>query len=226
MSNNLAVSVIKPTRVGANSATLIDNIFVDNSVNLKNSGVILSNISDNFSLFNIVEVKSDSSENSDYVEIQKRQMNEHNINCLNESICGYDWETIKQVTSAEDAYNIFSNKLTDLLEINCPYRKFKIKKLYLNKPYITSDIKTMIKEKHKLQKLYTRKKITYGDRYRKMRNNLNSVIRKAKADYFRTKIRNNTHNSRETWRVINSLLGKQGHVPLPKYFCRWRSHCI
>ena len=76
----------------------------------------------------------------------------------------------------------------------------------------------MIKEKHKLQKLYNRKPITYGDRCRKMRNSLNSVIRKAKADYFRTKIRNNTHNSRETWRVINSLLGKQGHVPLPKFF--------
>ena len=89
--------MIKPTRVSATSATLIDNIFVDNSVDLKNSGIILSNISDNFSLFNIIEVESDSSEENDYVEIQRRQMNEHNINCLNESICGYDWETIKQV---------------------------------------------------------------------------------------------------------------------------------
>ena len=103
---------------------------------------------------------------------------------MNESICDYDWETIKQVISAEDAYNMFSDKLTDLLNINCLYRKFKIKKLDVNKPYITSDIKTMIKEKHKLQKLYNRKPITYGDRYRKMRNILNSVIRKAKADYF------------------------------------------
>ena len=128
-------------------------------------------------------------------------MNEHNINCLNESICGYDWGTIKQVTSAEDSY-MFSDKLNNLLNINCPYRKLKIKKLDVNKPYITSDIKTIIKEKHKLQKLYNRKPITYGDRYRKMRNSLNSVIRKAKADYFRTKMRNNTHNSRETWRVI------------------------
>ena len=69
-----------------------------------------------------------------------------------------------------------------------------------------------------MQKLYNRKPITYGDRYRKMRNSLNSVIRKAKADYFRIKIRNNKHNSRETWKVINSLMGKEGHVPLPKYF--------
>ena len=38
----------------------------------------------------------------------------------------------------------------------------------------------MIKEKHKLQKLYNRKPIAYGDRYRKMRNSLNSVIQKAK----------------------------------------------
>ena len=77
-----------------------------------------------------------------------------------------------------------------------------------------------VKEKHKLQKLYNRKPITYGDRYRKMRNSLNSVIRKAKADYFRTKIRNNTNNSRETWRVINSLLGKAGTCAVAEVFCR------
>ena len=51
-----------------------------------------------------------------------------------------------------------------------------------------------------------------------MLNSLNSVIRNAKADYFRIKIRNNTHNSRETWWVIKTLLGKQKHVTLPRYF--------
>ena len=45
-------------------------------------------------------------------------MNEHNINCLNESVCGYDCETIKQETSVEDTYNMFNDKLTDLLIIN------------------------------------------------------------------------------------------------------------
>ena len=56
---------------------------------------------------------------------------------------------------------MFSDKLANLLNINCPYRKFKMKKLDVNKPYIMTDIKTMIKEKHKLQKLYNRKPIIY-----------------------------------------------------------------
>ena len=123
---------MKPTRVGTISVNSIDNIFVDNSVTLKNSGLVLSNTSDHFSLFNIIGIESDSSEDSDFVEIQRRQMNEHNINCLNEVICGYDWKTIKQVTTAEDAYNMFSDKLIDLLNINCPYRKFKLRKSWMS----------------------------------------------------------------------------------------------
>ena len=79
---------------------------------------------------------------------------------------------------------MFSDKLANLLNINCPCRKFKMKKLDVNKPYIMTDIKTMIKEKHKLQKLYNRKPIIYGDRYKEMHNNLNSAIRKTKAEYF------------------------------------------
>ena len=37
----------------------------------------------------------------------------------------------------------------------------KVKKLDLDKPYIVSDIKAVLREKHRLQKLFTRKPITY-----------------------------------------------------------------
>ena len=41
----------KPTRVDGNSATLIDNILVNNTTNLLSTGNIISDISDHFSQF-------------------------------------------------------------------------------------------------------------------------------------------------------------------------------
>ena len=49
--NNLVPTILRPTRVGKSSATLIDNIFTD-CRNLKLSGTFLTNITDNYAAFN------------------------------------------------------------------------------------------------------------------------------------------------------------------------------
>ena len=47
--NNLVSTILRPTRVGKSSATLIDNIFTD-CCNLKLSGIILTNIRDHYAV--------------------------------------------------------------------------------------------------------------------------------------------------------------------------------
>ena len=83
---------------------------------------------------------------------------------------------IKLLTSVEYACNMFSDKLTEFLDINCQYKTIKIKKLDLCKPYIINDIKKLIKEKHKLEKLfYSETDNTEKDIAKRLRNNLNST---------------------------------------------------
>ena len=47
--------IVRPTRITANSATLIDNIFTNNLENLNDSlnGVLITDISDHFPIFHI-----------------------------------------------------------------------------------------------------------------------------------------------------------------------------
>ena len=54
-SYNLLPTIDRPTRVHNNSATLIDNIFINNLENIVISGNIVSDISDHFSQFCIVD---------------------------------------------------------------------------------------------------------------------------------------------------------------------------
>ena len=63
----------------------------------------------------------------------------------------------------------------------------------------------MIREKHKLQKLYNRKPITYGSKFRAIRNKLNSMLRNAK-NYYKNKL--SSSNLKETWGIVGNLLGR------------------
>ena len=58
-SCSLIPTVDKPTRVYRNSATLIDNIFVNNPDEILLSGNIISDISDHFSQFCIIKAARD-----------------------------------------------------------------------------------------------------------------------------------------------------------------------
>ena len=115
------------------------------------------NISDHFAIFNIYEVEAGIVQKDNYVEVTKRIMNEQNVNSLYSDIRLFDWNVVKCVASAEEAYNMFSDKIIEFLDANCPSKKIRVKKLNISKPYITSDIKRLIKEKHKLQRLYNKK---------------------------------------------------------------------
>ena len=68
--------------------------------------------------------------------------------------------------------------------VRCPLRTYKIKMFDRDKPYITTDIKALIKEKHKLQKKCNKFPITYDTEYRNLRNRLSIVIRSEKSAYF------------------------------------------
>ena len=96
-------------------------------------------------------------------------------------------------------------------------KSVKIKKLDIYKPYINNNIKLLIKEKHRLQRLFNKKPLTYGNQYRAARNHLNAVIRTAKSKYFQSKI-NNTTNCGESWKVVNKLLGRNSRRELPDEF--------
>ena len=96
-------------------------------------------------------------------------------------------------------------------------KSVKIKKLDIYKPYINNNIKLLIKEKHRLQRLFNKKPLTYGNQYRAARNHLNAVIRTAKSKYFQSKI-NNTTNCGESWKVVNNLLGRNSRRELPDEF--------
>ena len=68
---------------------------------------------------------------------------------------------------------------------------------------------TLIKEKNKTAKHHSKHPITYGETYKRLRNNVTNEIRNAKRIYFKDKFEQSTGNPKKTWKVINEVLKRK-----------------
>ena len=218
LGNNLYPLILRPTRVQGQSATLIDNIFCNNLNLLSGSGIYTTDISDHFAIYCSFLPQNNEASDGNFVEVRRRELKPANINLLKESISDFEWHEIKSLDSANEIYNKFSDTVNEIYDRCCPLRTYKIKMLDRDKPYITSDIKALIKEKHRLQKKFNKFPITYGTEYRNLRNKLSILIRSAKSAYFKNKINNNDTSGKETWKTVNSLLGRNKKDIIPNKF--------
>ena len=169
----------------------------------------MSNVSDHFATFSVVSCNSSNTSSNTCKTVKYRIDCEANRNSLSNEILSQDWKFIERYNCADSAYDAFSDKIISLYNKNFPIKTKKIKQIDLSKPYVTNEIKLLIKRKHQLQKLYNRWPITYSKDFKAMRNKLNSTLRKAKANYFKNKLLNEKHSPRNTWRILNSLLGRE-----------------
>ena len=105
-------------------------------------------------------------------------------------------------------YNSFVHLVSSQFNSCFPLIARKRKRVDVLKPYITPEIKALIHEKHRLQRLYAKWPITYEREFKFIRNNVNKKIREAKSQYYKRFIRANANNGRGAWNVLNKLMGR------------------
>ena len=217
---NLLPTILRPTRVACTSFTLIDNIWISSYSDFLRSGIVMTNISDHYAVYSVVGGMK-SSVAAGFTEITKRILNPDNLLQVKAAIERHNFDEVFTRGNVDESYDLFSSDLLSIYDSFCPVKTVKFKNLDVKKPYITSEIKQLLKEKHRLQKKYNKYPITYGREYRLLRNSLNSRIRTAKKIYFRSEFRD-TRDTKAAWKVINGLLGREQKLRLPD-FLRQRS---
>ena len=88
----LIPTVDEPTRVYRTSATLIDNIFINNPDKLLASGNIISDISDHFSQLCITTSTKDKFRQVKNVKL--RDYSRFSVDCFNDELSEIDWGQI------------------------------------------------------------------------------------------------------------------------------------
>ena len=139
----------KPTRVTANTATIIDNIYTNNISNMNESiqGILITDISDHYPIFHVNSNRSDSNNSEMY--IMKRKYTTTNKLSFQNSLENIDWQTVFDNSTTNGSFDHFHGILKKLHDTHFPKVKVKIK-YKNNKPWLDDDMKESIKIKNKL----------------------------------------------------------------------------
>ena len=199
----LLPTIDKPTRVRNNSASLIDNIFVNNPDQVLISGNIITDVSDHFSQFCILKSNRVKPVKKKTI---KRDFCQFSSEEFNNDLSAIDWDdTIaSKANNIDERFSSFYRKLNTVVNNHAPVKilsKRKIKQLA--KPWITKGIRTSIKIKNKLYVNGVHSKYKYYS------NKITNLIRSSKKRYYYDFFDKNTNNMKKTWKVINELLNNQ-----------------
>ena len=132
------------------------------------------------------------------------------INKFKQRLSDVKWQDVLNNNDANDDYNKFVETFEIIYDECIPLKKCKVnkKKVPLS-PWITKGLLKSINKKNKLYKVYLRSP-TNGNlqKFKAYRNKLNMLIRKSKRNYFFMKFEKSKNNMKETWREINTIIGK------------------
>ena len=196
----------RPTRITSHSATLIDNIFCNEIVNVTHqNGILIADITDHYPVFNI-NIRRNITMREKY--IKRRLINNDTLALFHNKLENHNWQTMLETQDPQVAFTSFYHFFTQFYDQTFPIKKTKIG--YSNKKlWLTPSLKKSIKMKNKLY--YFQKRFPTEDnmkRYKKYKALLKRLLSKSERDYYNNIIVNNKSNTKKIWRVIKEVINK------------------
>ena len=201
IGNGLIPSIMIPTRVTKNTATLIDNIFVSQDINNIMSTVLECDISDHYPCILNTEVSDLSID--DYYET--RSINEKKQNDLIKFLNCVNWSKMYAL-SFQDKCDFLVKRIEIGVETYMPVKqKINTEKLTLPM-WMDNELLVEIRERDKL----FRKRKTKWDAYKKKRNEVQRLMRRKKKQFVEERLAKFKNNSSVIWSMLNGVIQKRG----------------
>ena len=182
LSHSFRPLITKPTRVTAHSCTCIDNIFSNVITSSIQSGILYSDVSDHFPIFQITNFKQNYRTVNKNHECFKRRVD---MPSVIEELKKTDFGSILSNLSVNDAYNNLIEILQDSCKKHTVTERITKKKWCSKKPWITAGILRSINRKQRLYRKYLCSKSRKNRlRYNKYRNKLSSIIHRSRKMYY------------------------------------------
>lgn len=201
-----------PTRTTTTSASLIDCLITNNSESCTNQINRPLDISDH----NLIQcdIVFSSLKSAPMVRLCR------NVSGIDDSLLRRDLaclplHNIYHINDINQKVNFLSSHLSILLNLHAPARPLKFAKPFT--PWITSNVKLMMKLRDQALGKFRRTKLApHFDYYKSLRNLVTSAIRREKKVYFNSTFKNMDVQS--SWRLLNRLnIGKKSRPVIPAH---------
>ena len=202
--------VTRPTRINENSATLIDHILTNSSVQVHDTFIVCSKLSDHFPIIHQLDF---SKQKQSKIKIESRNFATENISKFKIALRDYNWSHVIEQECAQEAMNNFMATFETLYNAYFPLKATTINRSNNPlEPWMSRGILTSRKHKNELSKICLKIPSTLNIvKFKKYRNLYNVVIRNAKKLYYEKQLFENQKNLRKTWQILFSTIHKNGN---------------
>lgn len=206
----------KPTRITANSSTLIDNIFHNSYSNDQLAGLLYSDVSDHLPIF--VLSKANTLPQDEPKTFMYRRINDQTIDCFKNKLLNYNWQELYGKADVESAYNHFIEVIQHLYDLSFPIT-IRVSKSKQQKPWISAGIKKSICTKNKLYKKYHRMPTLFNEiKYKSYKRCLNRLVKAARKHYYNAALEQHKNDLKRTWQVLKEIIGVPDRTDISKSF--------
>ena len=197
----------KPSRITEDSATLIDNFFVNTHDCIVKSGLLINDISDHLPIFIKLEGM-----HMEYTHVARckytRMIGAKNV----DAFCGYlskqNWDVLYNCNDVNVSYDYFVKIFCELYNKSCPLSK-TTRKSGNTKPWLTRSLLNACNKKNRLYKEFVKtKNVSVLKKYKLYKNKLTSVIRFSERLHYNKLLEAHKSNIKATWQVLNSVIKK------------------
>ena len=207
---NLIPTITRPTRITRNSATLIDNIIVSQSLcGSYLSSVMIDDISDHMPTACVIKALKRAKK--DPVAITSSDTRPRNMTALKNHLQSYEWKTILAEQDVNCCMSSFHNMLTSEMELCIPMVTRTINpKRIRREPWLTASLSKCIEKNKKnyCRALRNNNNPNIRTHYLAYNKILRKSLKLAKQEFHREKCREFQHNTKKLWRLINKISGR------------------
>ena len=208
--------ILQPTRVQttsiSTSATLIDNIYVNDCENISTGGNITTSISDHFPQFSIISNFLQADRSSTKSVRFGRSFKNFNKDEFEKELKNVDWNAEFYEKNADYCTTILIKKVEYLLDEMAPLKRLTKREIGLKqRPWITPDILRKMKERDKFYNKYAKErdknaKDIIFQVFKKKRNEVIRLIRNSKNEYYAHFFDQNKSDMKKTWEGIRDVV--------------------
>ena len=191
-----------PTRVMANSSTLIDLVVTNMPRRVVSNTTIDLGLSDHSLVYTRLNMKVQRPKpkiitTRDYSRLQSEE--------FKQDLEAAPWSVISCFDDPDDVYFAWREIFMDVCNKHAPVKSVKLRAKSL--PWITGRLRHKMNERYKLLRLAKRTKDSnLQRRYRQARNEVTTELRRAKAEYFAT-MSNEVTDCRKYWKLVKTAAG-------------------
>ena len=193
----------QPTRVTNHSSTTIDHIYISKHIKPTLSGVLPVTLSDHYIIFSVIPLNKPP--RAPETSRRRNYKNFIHNNFLRNIVHSDVFNRFFLIEDVSQAWEVFKTEFLLICDNHAPIRKFRVKTV--SNPWFSTCIQNLIYKRDNAHKqTVEQNNPALWHKYRKLRNEVTSNIRKAKSTFYSDQINTASNNSTLMWKTLKSVL--------------------